>query len=131
LIAACIVLCCILLQTVAWVRAKLLEEEEEDHQAHEPPWNLLQHVDLMHYSALASDDLKSHFRTSESGSREVVGPGHEIRTSWSRMKIVLYYRRGGERDAACSRGVICLENSHFLWLEDDGGDKTELKVTTK
>lgn len=38
---------------------------------------------------------------------------------------------GGERDAACSRGVICLENSHFLWLEDDGGDKTELKVTAK
>jgi len=34
---------CILLQTVAWVRAKLEEkeeEEEEDHQAHEPPWNL-------------------------------------------------------------------------------------------
>jgi hypothetical protein len=71
--AACIVLCCTLLQTVTWVRAKLLEENE-DHQTRKPAWNLLQAVDLMHYSALAADDLKSHFQTSESGSHEVVGP---------------------------------------------------------
>lgn len=65
-------LCCTLLQTVTWVRAKLLEEKE-DHQARKPAWNLLQPVDPMHYSAPASDDSKSHFRTSESGSHEIVG----------------------------------------------------------
>jgi hypothetical protein len=70
--AACIVLCRTLLQTVAWAGAKLLEEK--DHQTHNLAWNLLQPVDLMHYSALASDDLKSHFLTSESGSLEIVEP---------------------------------------------------------
>jgi hypothetical protein len=57
---------------VTWVRAKLLEEKED--QTRKSAWNLLQPVDLMHYSALAADDLKPHFRTSESGSHEVVRP---------------------------------------------------------
>jgi hypothetical protein len=47
------------------------------------------------------------------------------------MKIVLYYRRRRARRGMLARRDFVLKSSRFLWLEHDGRDKAELKVTTK
>lgn len=69
--AACLLWCCTLAQTVLWVQARLVEQNQRLGDL-DPMWNLLHPSDLMQYSALAAAELNCYFKAKNSAAAEDV-----------------------------------------------------------